>query len=151
LSTISTICEELTKELRIERRSEHGGQVITILNYEELQPLKKREPNDEANDTRTIPEHNKNDKNVKNYIKPFLGEFKNVKLTEHEFKKLKLNFNSSFDIKIETLSRYIENFPKKANKYKSHYATILTWDRNEKKKSGEKKILTGKEALEWEG
>jgi len=60
LSTICTICEEFTKELRIERRSEHGGQVITILNYNELQPMKKHEQNDEANDTRTIPERNKN-------------------------------------------------------------------------------------------
>jgi len=60
LHTICRICEDLTKELRIERRSEHGGQVITILNYNELQPLKKDEGNGEANDRGTIGEHNKN-------------------------------------------------------------------------------------------
>lgn len=64
LHTIHRICEELTKELRTERRKEQGGQVITILNYNELQPFKKHERNDERNDRGTIGEHNKNDKNV---------------------------------------------------------------------------------------
>ena len=65
LSTIKSICEELTKDARTERRSEHCGTLFTICNYNELQPLKKRETNGEATDDRTVPEHNKNDKNEK--------------------------------------------------------------------------------------
>jgi len=95
LSTISTICEELTKELRIERRSEHGGQVITILNYDELQQLRKNEANGEANDTRTIPERNKNVKNVKNNIKKGIDypDWLNLELWK-EFKKYRTKIKS---------------------------------------------------------
>jgi len=68
LSTVAQICEELTKELRIERRSEQGAQVITILNYDELQPMKNANRTHEPKDYRTITEQNNNDKelNTKN-------------------------------------------------------------------------------------
>ena len=62
--------------------------------------------------------------------KDTFGEFKNVFLEEKELEKLKERFTDYQD-KIEKLSQYIENFPKKAAKYKSHYSTILTWARND--------------------
>ena len=57
------------------------------------------------------------------------GEFKNVKLTDEEVNKLKDRFPESYEGKINDLSFYIES---KGAKYKSHYATILTWDRKDK-------------------
>lgn len=51
------------------------------------------------------------------------GEFKNVKLTDEEYQKLK---NKNLLPYIEKLSSYIAS---KGKRYKSHYATILTWSR----------------------
>ena len=60
------------------------------------------------------------------------GEFKNVKLTDEQYKKLEdkklLNY-------IEDLSRYLANHPRK--KYANHYATILTWSRKDNKGNGQ--------------
>ena len=62
-------------------------------------------------------------------VKRSYGEFKNVKLTDEEVNKLKDRFPESYEGKINDLSFYIES---KGAKYKSHYATILTWDRKDK-------------------
>lgn len=56
------------------------------------------------------------------------GEFKNVKLTDNEYKKLEEKNLLPY---IEKLSSYIAS---KGKRYKSHYATILTWSRKENKK-----------------
>lgn len=58
------------------------------------------------------------------------GEFKNVLLTDEELEKLKQRFND-YEARIQRLSQYIASSGKK---YKSHYATILTWANGEKKK-----------------
>ena len=60
------------------------------------------------------------------------GPLSNVVLSDEEMKKLITRFNSSCQEKIDTLSEYIAS---KGVKYKSHYATILAWDRRDKKKS----------------
>lgn len=66
-------------------------------------------------------------------IKREYGEFKNVLLTDDEYKKLEgINALSQ----IENLSRYIASTGKR---YKSHYATILNWDRRDKQKQEEDK------------
>lgn len=67
---------------------------------------------------------NKNDKNEKKYI---YGEFKNVKLTNGEFEKLKSKF-PDYQNRIEKLSVYVASTGKR---YSSHYATILNWARKE--------------------
>ncbi len=54
------------------------------------------------------------------------GHFHNVWLSEIEHRELQSRFNGNLEMKIETLSEYMES---KGKKYKSHYATILTWDR----------------------
>ena len=55
------------------------------------------------------------------------GEFENVLLTTEEHQKLGERLGeSSRDELIEQLSCYLRNHP---NKYKDHYATILTWAR----------------------
>lgn len=65
------------------------------------------------------------------------GEFKNVKLTSKEYQKIIDKFPNTYNDKIENLSHYIES---KGDKYKSHYATILNWDRREKKEKEDAKI-----------
>lgn len=59
--------------------------------------------------------------------KNIYGEFKNVKLTDEEYEKLK---EADLLPYIERLSSYMES---KGKKYKSHYATILNWSRKEQK------------------
>jgi len=55
------------------------------------------------------------------------GEFKNVKLTDEEFKKLTDRFGEhGTRDQIENLSQYLAS---KGKQYKSHYATILNWER----------------------
>ena len=56
------------------------------------------------------------------------GEFKNVKLTDSEYAKLE---KSNLLPYIEKLSSYMAS---KNKRYKSHYATILTWARKDKPK-----------------
>lgn len=68
------------------------------------------------------------EKDIKEYITPSLGEFNNILLTKQEYKKLKEKNIISY---IDTLSIYLENNPNK--KYRSHYATILSWSRKDEK------------------
>jgi len=58
------------------------------------------------------------------------GEFNNVLLYDLEYQKLKERFNSRLPVMIESLS---EGIASKGYKYQSHYATILSWERREKK------------------
>lgn len=82
----------------------------------------------------------KENKKEKSYLSP-LGEFDNVLITQEELDKLKEKI-PNYQEKIEDLSIYLENNPKK--KYNSHYATILTWYRKEEKQKSEKKQNTNK-------
>jgi hypothetical protein len=59
-----------------------------------------------------------------------LGEFENVLLTQEELDKLIAKYGESISYKkIDDLSNYLMSTGKK---YKSHYATILTWCRKDK-------------------
>ncbi len=77
------------------------------------------------NKTRNQKLKTKNKKEIiKEIIKEKFGEFHNVLLTSEEFVKLKSKLGSECDSYIERLSNYIESTGKR---YKSHYATILSW------------------------
>jgi hypothetical protein len=67
-------------------------------------------------------------KNGKAERKSKYGEFKNVLLTDDEHKKLTERFPNDCKERIERLSLYIES---QGKKYKSHYATILSWARRD--------------------
>jgi predicted phage replisome organizer len=73
-------------------------------------------------------ERDKEIKNIKKY-----GVFENVSLSDEEYSKLE---KENLLPIIDDLSLYLNSTGKK---YKSHYATILTWDRNNKKKKQEVK------------
>ncbi len=72
-----------------------------------------------------------------------------VFLTEDEYKKLIDKFGEVIaKDKIEGLSLYIQKIGnEKAKKYKSHYATILCWDRKNEKQPSPKKPMTEEEIL----
>ena len=70
-------------------------------------------------------------KNKEIYIMPALGEFENILLSEEELEKLKERFPYDWQERIDRLSTYIAS---KGKRYKSHYATILTWARKDKEK-----------------
>ena len=62
-------------------------------------------------------------------VKHKYGEYQNVLLTDDELEKLKTEY-FDYDERIERLSSYIASTGKK---YKSHYATIRNWARNDVK------------------
>lgn len=65
--------------------------------------------------------------------KKIFGEFKNVKLTDEEYLKIIEQFTTQGALdRIKNLSQYLAS---KGDKYKSHYATILTWASKEGKQA----------------
>ena len=62
-------------------------------------------------------------------VKHKYGEYENVLLTDEEVAKLKQEL-TNFDELVQRLSEYIASTGKK---YKSHYATLRTWNRREPK------------------
>jgi len=72
-----------------------------------------------------------NQKKTAGNKKPY-GHFKNVLLTDDEYKKLQDKFGVELSDHIETLSLGIAS---KGYRYKDHYATILNWDRREHAKA----------------
>ena len=59
------------------------------------------------------------------------GEYKNVLLSDKDFEKLKAEFPSDYEERIERLSAYMRSTGKS---YKDHLATIRNWARRDKEK-----------------
>ena len=72
-------------------------------------------------------------RNKKEIIKEKFGEFENVLLSVDELQKLKSKLGAETESYIERLSSYIASSGKK---YKSHYATILSWTQKDTKSFG---------------
>ncbi|HEL0614625.1 TPA: replisome organizer [Streptococcus equi subsp. zooepidemicus] len=72
------------------------------------------------------------------------GEYKNVRLTDEEYQKLKDKLQAHTDTMIEKLSRYIKSAGKD---YQDHYVTILNWYEQDKDKLTQK---SKKNILTWE-
>lgn len=80
---------------------------------------------------------------------PGRGEFLNVYVSDSEFEKLTERFGEAErDSRIEDLSRYLANHPKK--KYASHYATILAWARKDQKDARVDSIPKTKDGIDWD-
>lgn len=77
------------------------------------------------------------------------GEFNNVRLTDEEHAKLVDRFPMDYQDRIEELSVYMS---KSGRSYKSHYATILSWDRKAKKEKAQKERAQSRsnDASRWE-
>lgn len=87
IDTIKRICEELTKELRISKRTVHGGTLFTVLNYGKLQAFSKHEPYSEPNSHRTATVQDKNNiiknKNKKNIYSRIFDYWNEQKIIVH--------------------------------------------------------------------
>ena len=77
---------------------------------------------------------NVNEIEVVNETKTKYGKFENVLLTTDEYEKLKSKYPHTYEKHIDDLSYYVESNGKK---YKSHYATILSWTRKEEREKGD--------------
>lgn len=114
--------EVLEKCENLNIKSYNKYSIITVNNWNQYQQSEQQMNNRRTTDEQQM-NTNKNDKNVKNIY----GEFKNVKLTDEEYQKLKTKFGEDgTKQRIENLSEYIAS---KGKKYSNHYATILTWER----------------------
>lgn len=141
------VCERVLFDKELSERQRNNRLGKTKDNQTETKNNQKK-----PNDNQKEPTHNLKVKvkdkvkdnnsptgNIKEMCKEKYGEFDNVLLTVDEFMKLKDRF-PDYKERIERLSTYIEQFPDKAKKYKSHYATILSWaQKDEKEKKPEKK------------
>lgn len=90
-----------------------------------VQPVVQSVAIDKQNKTK----QNKKENTAKAVSKKKFGEFENVFLSKQEFEKLKARFKNEAEVYIERLSNYIESSGKR---YKSHYATILSWAEKDK-------------------
>ena len=70
----------------------------------------------------------------------FYGEYKNIRLTDEEYQKLKNKLQNHTDTMIEKLSRYLKS---KGTDYKDHYVTILNWYEQDKEKLTQKNTQNG--------
>lgn len=139
---VRTAIEHLKSTNEITTKSTNRFTVVTVVNWEKYQLLddestnkittkstnKQPTSNQQATNKQPHLKKDKNDKKDKN-INIYYGEFKNVSLSEEELEKLKERFPYDWRDKIELLSTYMSSTGKR---YKSHYATILSWARKEK-------------------
>lgn len=117
------------------------GMFVTVLKYNTYQNLDSYK-SDSSGDLKAKPKRNgsdtinKNGKNGKNEKKKW-RDF--VFLTDEEYEKLGEKWPlSDLDDKIDALNDYLGSTGKK---YKSHYHTILSWDR---RNSNERRTISGK-------
>lgn len=73
------------------------------------------------------------------------GEYKNVLLTDSDVEKLKAEFPTDWEERIERLSSYMASSGKT---YKNHLATIRCWARQDKKKNASKS--SSRNESQWE-
>lgn len=85
---------------------------------------------EETKQEQSIPEGNK--KRGKGAQHPLYGLYQNVRLSEEELGKLKAEFPSDYQQRIERLSEYIASTGKR---YKNHMATIRSWAHRDARQS----------------
>jgi len=78
-------------------------------------------------DSNTIKERKREEK-IRKENKEIYSQLGNVKLFKKEYEELKNRFPTDLEERIENLSLYIAS---KGDKYKSRYATILSWAKKE--------------------
>ena len=137
IQQVRTSLEKLRKTNEIEFKATNRFSVIKVLKWCDYQVLEEeiniQNNNQITNNQQTNNKQITTNKNVKNEKKiknkdlyKDYGEFENVQLTDEEYEKIKDQNLVHF---IDRLSAYLSSTGKR---YKSHYATILTWSRKEK-------------------
>ena len=129
-------------EMSIYKKQEYQKQGVEFQEVEKQQVEKQEIEKVGQINTNIQNTKKQNTKKSNTNIKREYGEFENVLLTDDEYKKLEEKNALS---QIENLSRYMASTGKR---YKSHYATILNWDRRDKQK--ENKEHKSFQQLEYE-
>ena len=147
---VKSFLNMLEKEQQISIEKSNITQIVTIIKYEEYQSEKQQTVQQKssrkaANCTteKHIQECKEGKEPKEGKEKSTYGQFENVFLSEEEFLKLKEKYNGTLQEKIEALSMGIAS---KGYKYKSHYATILSWDR---KNGGGRKNAGEPDEQQW--
>jgi len=148
-SKTQRVLKRFQDEHMIEQRMSSRNRLITILNWGSYQ-MYEQHNEQQMNNKRTTDEQQMNTKeedknlrsnnntykedthideivsmNPKKQTKKSYGEFKNVKLSDDEYQKVLSGVLLHY---IDRLDAYIESTGKR---YKSHYATILNWNRSD--------------------
>ena len=89
-------------------------------------------------------------KNISKSIRHKYGEYNNVLLTDEDMDKLKAEFPTDYQERIERLSCYIASTGKS---YKNHLATIRNWAKKDKEKRCDngKTVVTDDKFKDWQG
>ena len=143
-SKVERILSFFESEQLIEQQTTNKFRIITIKKYNEYQKVDSKADNsqqqptttnnsDTAKNTNNNDNNGENEKNGKKKKYIHLENFPSVKLTQEEYDKLKDRFNGNHEERIENLYLYIKS---KGDKYKSHYATILMWEKKDEKGRG---------------
>ena len=136
LQNVRTAISKLKSTGELTQRQHGKHRILKLKSYTKYQ-LANTESNSEltayqhdANKELTHDKERKKEKNVKKVKKDKYGtEFQNVFLLGEEYKKLVERFGEdSTKNRIESLSGYVASTGKK---YKSHYATILSWAKSD--------------------
>lgn len=152
---------KLLEDLKmIERKSTNRMTLLTIINYDFYQGRSDtnkdtdKDTHKDTDGTVTSPQtgHSqgqsqgtnnniKNDKEIeeekeKKEEKNIYGTFGNVRLSDREYEKLQERFPDDYEDRINALSEYMRS---KHKTYSDHYATILSWDRREKRQGQQDK------------
>ena len=124
-SIVSLYGKQMQTQMQTQMMTQSGTQMVrqTVTQNVNINKTKNQKPK-----TKNQKENTANAVSKKQF-----GEFGNVLLSEQELNKLKTRFGEEANSYIERLSNYIASSGKR---YKSHYATILTWA--EKDKQSEK-------------
>ena len=115
-------------EMSVYKKQEYQKQGVEFQEVEKQEVEKVGQINTNIQNTKK-----QNTKKQNTDIKREYGEFKNVLLTDDDYKKLEEKNALS---QIENLSSYMASTGKR---YKDHYATILNWERRDKQKQEEDK------------
>lgn len=149
-SKVRRIMDAFENDQQIDRQRSNKNTLVSLKNWDKYQIFDLQNDQQSTNNRPTIDQqpttnnNDNNDNNVKNErnnisdsaeskppkkVKHKYGEYKNVLLTDEELEKLKNEYPDYLE-RIERLSSYVEST---GRKYKSHYATIRNWARNDKK------------------
>lgn len=117
---------KVLKNLSINNLKNNGGLSLHFKNWHKYQVDDSRER--VANYRHNVTVQDKSKIREEKEKRKIYGEYKNVLLTDGEYKRLEERFNEDGAKKwVETLS---EGMAMKGYKYKSHYLAILKWSKN---------------------
>ena len=85
----------------------------------------------DSNESHSSSSSSSSSKKTKKVVKHKYGEYDNVLLSDEEMEKLKIEFPTDYQERIDRLSEYVASTGKS---YKNYLATIRSWARKEKQK-----------------